>query len=997
MKRLIMRKALAVLLAVVMIFGLIPFQALADDQPGDIKVYLKISHEDTTVLPPMELALDAFDVSQYGYGFTPKTGGPTVAHALIKGVEATLGGTFDKTGLDISASGLLKSIFGEENGAASYWMYAVNDMMSETEGIIDYVLEEGDEISVFFSDWQVGQYTMFDQSQAEIEVGQPLDLTLKGYSIMDAMFYGTFTKNPVAEAQVLADSIAPGHPDTPVAGKVTDAQGRVSLTFDQPGTYTLSAVKKMGETVMIVPPLCTVTVTAASTEEEMQKMLDSDWVALTLPDTAQGNLTLPEKGNSGKTMISWSSDKPHVISNEGKVAKQLTEEQVVLTATLTIGSLSAQKTFPVTVAAATEDELLADIEMAKSAMGSAAITLQEGVDENVITKVQEMVNSKVHGVTVTIAASSQPQINTDTGEVTYGSSAQNRKDVTFKLDRGGKTDTHTVKVTVPKGNQFVVNDDAAALDFNKIKGSNTSADAVTKDLARLNSASMTMGSSYMTTIAWESDHPAVISHEGKVTRPARGEADVQVIITATVTINSGPATPAVVQIPIKVLVMSDAEYDAAKAVVDSALNLITADRLKMMGESTTVSPENVTFDLQLFNDDSANKTATVWTSDKGAITVNTLRGKVTRPGIGEKDSAVTLTATISKDGYSNSKSIPVIVKAVTQAELDAESVYLNAVKEALTFDVIKKENQNATAVTTSLGMVYRGFYDSSTGNVSWQTSNSGYTGIEITWESTNSAVASYGTVTRPTAGSADVTGNMTATLRSIRLGAFVPSQSKEIPITVKAISDGKEKAQVVVSTEEAIPGSNILLPIEVKNIPEAVKLAGGEFTLTFDPEVALPTKVELGDLLQNFTLEYNMEKADQGTARVAFAGSTGVSEDGVLCLVTFQVTGKVGTSTPVEISDLILNDEAGAEFPATPEVGEIDVVSSVRYGDVNGDEDVTAGDAVLVLKNVVGLTDLDEIQKLSGDVNGDGEISAGDATLILRYVVELINKFPVEE
>jgi hypothetical protein len=54
---LIMRKALAVLLAMVMIFGLIPFQALADDQPGDIKVYLKISHEDTTVLPPMELAL----------------------------------------------------------------------------------------------------------------------------------------------------------------------------------------------------------------------------------------------------------------------------------------------------------------------------------------------------------------------------------------------------------------------------------------------------------------------------------------------------------------------------------------------------------------------------------------------------------------------------------------------------------------------------------------------------------------------------------------------------------------------------------------------------------------------------------------------------------------------------------------------------------------------------------------------------------------------------
>ncbi|WHH57904.1 dockerin type I domain-containing protein [Petroclostridium sp. X23] len=31
-----------------------------------------------------------------------------------------------------------------------------------------------------------------------------------------------------------------------------------------------------------------------------------------------------------------------------------------------------------------------------------------------------------------------------------------------------------------------------------------------------------------------------------------------------------------------------------------------------------------------------------------------------------------------------------------------------------------------------------------------------------------------------------------------------------------------------------------------------------------------------------------------------------------------------------------------------------------------------------------------------GDVSGDGNITAGDATLILRYVVGLIQMFPVE-
>ena len=67
------------------------------------------------------------------------------------------------------------------------------------------------------------------------------------------------------------------------------------------------------------------------------------------------------------------------------------------------------------------------------------------------------------------------------------------------------------------------------------------------------------------------------------------------------------------------------------------------------------------------------------------------------------------------------------------------------------------------------------------------------------------------------------------------------------------------------------------------------------------------------------------------------------------------------------------------------------------YGDLNGDEKVDAGDALLVLKAAVGKTELTDAQKELADVNGDNAIDAKDALLILKKAVGKIDKFPVEE
>jgi len=63
----------------------------------------------------------------------------------------------------------------------------------------------------------------------------------------------------------------------------------------------------------------------------------------------------------------------------------------------------------------------------------------------------------------------------------------------------------------------------------------------------------------------------------------------------------------------------------------------------------------------------------------------------------------------------------------------------------------------------------------------------------------------------------------------------------------------------------------------------------------------------------------------------------------------------------------------------------------VLMGDVNGDGQITAQDASLVLQHVAGKTPLNDNVKKVADVNGDGEVTAQDASLILQNVAGKIS------
>ncbi|HID56828.1 TPA: hypothetical protein EYP37_09890, partial [Candidatus Poribacteria bacterium] len=70
------------------------------------------------------------------------------------------------------------------------------------------------------------------------------------------------------------------------------------------------------------------------------------------------------------------------------------------------------------------------------------------------------------------------------------------------------------------------------------------------------------------------------------------------------------------------------------------------------------------------------------------------------------------------------------------------------------------------------------------------------------------------------------------------------------------------------------------------------------------------------------------------------------------------------------------------------------MIELILLGDVSANGKVTAYDASLLLRYLVGEIDLTPTQKRLGDVSGNGEITPYDGALILQYVVGVIKEFP---
>ena len=206
-----------------------------------------------------------------------------------------------------------------------------------------------------------------------------------------------------------------------------------------------------------------------------------------------------------------------------------------------------------------------------------------------------------------------------------------------------------------------------------------------------------------------------------------------------------------------------------------------------------------------------------------------------------------------------------------------------------------------------------------------------------------------------------ILGNM------VTVAANPPEPAGTVTATNATLAPGQESASVTVKTD--IDG-----------------VSGYGITVNFDPE-----KVQVTDVSGVDTADpvVNLDN-EEGTLFMTQAQAEGI-DNPEFVEVTFDTTAlENGESANVSMSaaDSAVYDTNGSAFVVGGyDDGQISVLSA-QLGDVDADGEITAGDAVVLQRYLVGLptqVPADQIEAL-GDVNQDGQITSADVTLILQIV-----------
>lgn len=606
-------------------------------------------------------------------------------------------------------------------------------------------LSDGDYLEgTVYKDWTSDIYARFDKQTVEIPAGQALSLTLLSNVITTADWKGGMMNGDVADIPLegatllTSDVVSCNIPYVKHENWVTNAEGKVTVSFEEPGIYYVSATK---EGKNLIPPICKVKVTAPLSDEEKADIVSKDTNSLTFESIKGENhvlgeietdLMLPTTGVSGKTTISWSSNDESALKNDGKVIRPIGEnKKVKITANIAYGDVSETKNFDVTVKGYTVDEVegtLSDV----IAMLPSRITPKEWEgdtkkDNNIIYLLQEEVakiNSSI-AVSEDCNPGEQTQIAIN-GDITYGSSRVRNKDVIFTLSLGKVSKEYTASVTVNA--KASTKEEALSgdwLTFEVIQKMNESEDKIVSDLGLPKEDDKR----YYTEIEWTSSNEDIISigdyaingiYTAKVRRPKLGEQDAAVTLTAKIKPGlywdygmspEGPMpTPAYGEKTFQLIVpaVTESEQTAALNFVNEGIELFNLDHLVDRGIREQIDLQaleysfngvpynwNYVDDLENFKEE-YRVIDVKWTSENSGIGEISTGAEVTRTSTEQTGDIV---LTLSYNGAIVEKRFPTKVKAFTDMDVSKENDILKSVADVLTFDVIKDKNINSDNVT----------------------------------------------------------------------------------------------------------------------------------------------------------------------------------------------------------------------------------------------------------------------------------------------------------
>ena len=279
-----MKKLLSLLLVTIMFMSMLPVMA---QEPTTVTItfsaYDSVNYQ--FVFMPQTIKVTAGTAAKYGFlndsayiaeNQVSAMDAFVAAHEMMYGQDEIQ----DKwNGLNLANA---TKMFGTD-GSISYMIndeYA-NDGFSMGYAINQAIINNGDIVSFYsYADQMMisDYYSYFDAKEKTAGVGESFTLSLSAFQATELMWavpgdptpesYTTLTKVP--QADIISLDPESGAFDKPLA--VTDDNGNVTLAFEEPGTYYISAMAMIDGYIPMIAPWCKVTVNAPTEPDTLNKV-----------------------------------------------------------------------------------------------------------------------------------------------------------------------------------------------------------------------------------------------------------------------------------------------------------------------------------------------------------------------------------------------------------------------------------------------------------------------------------------------------------------------------------------------------------------------------------------------------------------------------------------------------------------------------------------------------------------------------------------------------
>src|SRR5690554_5242514 len=473
---------------------------------------------------------------------------------------------------------------------------------------------------------------------------------------------------------------------------------------------------------------------ACGDDTDLQKIADEISITYQTGDTATAitkDITLPNAEIEGAT-ITWASNNAaiKVEGNKGVVTRGDADTNVTLTVTVTKDGKEAKATFNVVVKA--KEPVVVDESV--TVLFTVTLPAYTPMEDSIYIVGDFTSASGIPSWTPDASEGKMTRVNatTATFELTFEKVTESIT-ISYKYTRGSwdkvekdasKGELENRTLTITSAQRTVNQADTVAtwsdLDAPLTEQEKLDAAKVALTITQTNVTEdfeLPLTGLHSTIVEWASNN-AAIEIDGADAIVTRGAEDVTVTLTATITLGELTTTKT-----FSVVVKAEeTQLPTDQEKVDEAKEALTID-------------EEVTADFELPLE-GLNGTTITWESDDNAIEINGKNATVTR---GTEDVTVTLTATITLNDATATKTFEVTVKAEEVIVIDLEAIVESI---AITF----AEENDKDNVTANLVLP-----------------NDDVQGVTITWASDNEAIKVEGSTGVVKRSLLDVTVTLTVT------------------------------------------------------------------------------------------------------------------------------------------------------------------------------------------------------------------------------------------